>query len=578
MSYKSFDAESNDKTNLTLKELGLLRGIENDSDQWEDGHDKMKGSLYHDEWDMVVYRGVMSSLATKGIIVISEPEKISMGIMANWVFVNPKYTIEDDGTFEINWNLFDSKQLKKEFPHMTIETTLKFLDSVPHAFNPSQKKSAESIDEDFWNHPPFHVRFHLGAGEHNGWFQIKNNNADGSVKKGDHSAIYFNPETTRLFIKDGKLHNNIELTKKIHKSLNDPLMNDMKTPSAWVHTPHRVKTIDEESWWEKDKDRIQFSPKFGIHWMINGKIVDDMTFEHIETIGKAFFVSDEQELSFPVKMEPLLAAESFEAQGDRIGKGLYCTGCGNGRLKLKWLDIYGQGRGEGRTPQQFAEMYCKYCENDYSSEWTICAGTEKDWVKYHGYEAESFNVEFNEWADQEMKSHGKNISFQDWSKDEGLKHGNSEITDWAQHEDESHDARYGAETYEDSWEKGVIRLAISGGCFSDEYAEWVERQIDGPSSTLNNPRYKKIIDKRWGLDAENWGGDPKGKLAMALAKAREEPTKPLNFEKLDGGRKKRSGILSDPFDESSLDSGEMKKVLLGIGLGIIGIIGYNKWK
>lgn len=32
------------------------------------------------------------------------------------------------------------------------------------------------MDEDFWNHPPFHVRFHLGAGKHNEWFQIKNRN------------------------------------------------------------------------------------------------------------------------------------------------------------------------------------------------------------------------------------------------------------------------------------------------------------------------------------------------------------------------------------------------------------------
>ena len=94
----------------------------------------------------------------------------------------------------------------------------------------------------------------------------------------------------------------------------------------------------------------------------------------------------------------------------------------------------------------------------------------------------------------------------------------------------------GAETYEDSWEKGVIRLAIDSGCFSDEYAEWVYRQIDGASSTLNNPRFKKIIDKRWGLNAENWGGDPEGKLALALQKARDkakEPRKPLKIEKLD---------------------------------------------
>jgi len=188
-----------------------------------------------------------------------------------------------------------------------------------------------------------------------------------------------------------------------------------------------------------------------------------------------------------------------------------------------------------------------------------------------------YNVEFNEWADQEMNSHGKNISFKDWAEDEGMKHGNSEITDWAEHEDESHDARYGAEelkkdscccgatksnpcacmiqgietcsatcpcslekkgaeTYEDSWEKGVIRLAISSGCFNDEYAEWVERQIDGPNATLNNPRYKEIIDKRWGLNAENWGGDPEGKLALALQKARDkakEPRKPLKIEKLE---------------------------------------------
>lgn len=61
------------------------------------------------------------------------------------------------------------------------------------------------------------------------------------------------------------------------------------------------------------------------------------------------------------------------------------------------------------------------------------------------YGAETFDVEFNEWADQELMSHGKDISFKDWAEDEGMKHGNTEITDWAQHEEESHDARYGAE-------------------------------------------------------------------------------------------------------------------------------------
>ena len=64
------------------------------------------------------------------------------------------------------------------------------------------------------------------------------------------------------------------------------------------------------------------------------------------------------------------------------------------------------------------------------------------------YEAESFNVEFDDWADQEMKSHGENVSFKKWAKEEGEKHGDVPLTDWAEHEEESHDERYGAEDCE----------------------------------------------------------------------------------------------------------------------------------
>jgi len=75
----------------------------------------------------------------------------------------------------------------------------------------------------------------------------------------------------------------------------------------------------------------------------------------------------------------------------------------------------------------------------------------EEWIfflapRVENYYAETFDVEFNDWAKQEMMSHGKNISFEDWAKDEGMKHGNTELTDWAQHEDESHDARYGSES------------------------------------------------------------------------------------------------------------------------------------
>jgi len=61
--------------------------------------------------------------------------------------------------------------------------------------------------------------------------------------------------------------------------------------------------------------------------------------------------------------------------------------------------------------------------------------------------AEQFAVEFDDWAEQEMKTHGYNISFREWAEEEGQSHGDEELLDWAQHEEESHDARYDAESY-----------------------------------------------------------------------------------------------------------------------------------
>jgi hypothetical protein len=88
----------------------------------------------------------------------------------------------------------------------------------------------------------------------------------------------------------------------------------------------------------------------------------------------------------------------------------------------------------------------------------------QDQLKYtpsgriRNFDAESFGVDFNEWADQELMSHGKDISFKDWAEDEGMKHGNTEITEWAQHEDESHDARYGAEDNTESIKSAIMKL------------------------------------------------------------------------------------------------------------------------
>jgi len=59
--------------------------------------------------------------------------------------------------------------------------------------------------------------------------------------------------------------------------------------------------------------------------------------------------------------------------------------------------------------------------------------------------AETFGVEFDDWAEQEMLTHGETVSFKEWAKEEGKKHGDMDLTDWAEEEEESHDERYGAE-------------------------------------------------------------------------------------------------------------------------------------
>ena len=45
-----------------------------------------------------------------------------------------------------------------------------------------------------------------------------------------------------------------------------------------------------------------------------------------------------------------------------------------------------------------------------------------------------------------MKTHGYNISFREWADEESQSHGDEELLDWAQHEEESHEARYDAES------------------------------------------------------------------------------------------------------------------------------------
>jgi len=63
------------------------------SDHASDGHG-LTGWICDDDFDMVVYRGVLSSLVKKGI-VSSDKDDEMIGINGSWVSIDSKYQIYD---------------------------------------------------------------------------------------------------------------------------------------------------------------------------------------------------------------------------------------------------------------------------------------------------------------------------------------------------------------------------------------------------------------------------------------------------------------------------------------------------
>ena len=143
--------------------------------------------------------------------------------------------------------------------------------------------------------------------------------------------------------------------------------------------------------------------------------------------------------------DALLAAETFEAEQ-----------CKHEEYYVIGMD--GDEWNEGGENFAMLEIECESCGVRGKGETNLSYDTAPNrehnriWWEDIGFEAETFGVEFDDWANQEMKSHGENVSFKKWAKEEGEKHGDVPLTDWAEHEEESHDERYGAENCEHFWD------------------------------------------------------------------------------------------------------------------------------
>jgi hypothetical protein len=312
-------------------------------------------------------------------------------------------------------------------------------------------------------------------------------------------------------------------------------------------------------------------------------------------------------------------AETFDAEKSEYG--MICN-CGNtsGWIVRSWTS-------QGQAPEGFFNtvyhIECPSCR-EY-----VITYQRNDSRKSPFKKNAEYNVEFNEWADQELMSHGKDISFKDWAQDEGMKHGNTEITEWAQHEDESHDARYGAEEH-----RFMIACGRCGWNFTDEYIKnntdgnirpmygdhcscggMVKRydfepeakpkgffkKLFGKNAESNQfpsmhygdhdsdvqEKYQEMLDE-WDYDEdppsiEEWikeEGEYDRRLqeyegTEEYRKAMEEMERRMQ-EDFNAEGKKRSGLLSEPFEGTSLDSGEWKGILTGFSIGLLGLFGYSK--
>jgi len=123
-------------------------------------------------------------------------------------------------------------------------------------------------------------------------------------------------------------------------------------------------------------------------------------------------------------------------------------------------------------------------------------------LNYSGHQAvfaraenEMKNVEFEDWAKQEMKTHGKDVSFKNWAKKEEKSHGNVELMDWAEHEEESHDERYGADmkTYEAYDDK-----------ISERQEYLIEKLGGNSNSDMTRSQASDLIKKLQGKKSGTW--------------------------------------------------------------------------
>ena len=91
---------------ITNKEKQIIEALEF-SDFANESEPGLYGYIFHNEWNMNVFRGVMSSLAKKKIVEWSEVEFVNdrKENAITWGAINPKFTIIENEIARMNWEI-----------------------------------------------------------------------------------------------------------------------------------------------------------------------------------------------------------------------------------------------------------------------------------------------------------------------------------------------------------------------------------------------------------------------------------------------------------------------------------------
>jgi len=113
------------------------------------------------------------------------------------------------------------------------------------------------------------VRFHLANGENYRKWQVK----VGS------EVNYYDPESTRIVMKECKLRNSKKIANQINQGAN-------KKVCAWIECQDlEIQTVKEEL----SSSAITYNPRVQPNWVENGKDVDDERYQVLYTNGRGVY-------------------------------------------------------------------------------------------------------------------------------------------------------------------------------------------------------------------------------------------------------------------------------------------------